>query len=326
MHVMSSMEYSFIISELAPSLSGKRFSRIRKIGEKTYRMKIGSTEVLCELGVRMHATMYLEESQDTDKFAEKINKELDNARLLAIEQINKDRIVSFVFDRASLIMEMFGDGNAVLVCDGKTVCAHRYESWSDREIKVGSEYRPPKSAPSEKLEPTDKYIIVSLMRMPLGKQYALEALARAGIDEKRQGNKLTKEETTKLEQAISDIISNAKPFAFYDNGKLVDFALAPLSAYSSLEKREPATLSDVADAYYMHAEKPNPGLEKLLKRLEKQEERLAELKAEEKENKAKGDFIYAHYAEVEEAIKAAKSGKSKGKIDKKERSVELDLQ
>jgi len=325
MHGMSSLEYSFIISELAPSLTGRHFGRIRKLGEKTYRMKIGAVEIICELGVRLHATRYLEESQGADKFTEKLSKELDNAKLMAVEQINHDRIVSFVFDRASIILEMFGDGNAILVSNGKIVCAHRYESWSDREIKAGSGYKPPKTAPSEKLELGPKYVIVSLMRLPLGKQYALEALARAGIEEKKQGDKLTGEETAKLERAISDIKAKAKPLAFYDNGKLVDFALAPLSAYASLERKQPATLSEAADEYYAHAEKPNPELEKLLKRLEKQQERLAELKAEEMGNKAKGDFIYAHYAEVESALGAAKSGESKGKMDKKEKTVELEL-
>jgi predicted ribosome quality control (RQC) complex YloA/Tae2 family protein len=322
MHGMSSLEYSYIISELARSLVGKHFGRIRKLGERTYRMKIGSTEVVCELGVRMHATRYMEESE-TDKFTEKINKELDNAKLIAIQQINKDRIVSFVFDKASVIFEMFSEGNAILVCDGKIICAHRYESWSDREIKAGSEYKPPKTTPLEKLELNQKYVIVTLMKMPLGKQYALEALAKAGIDEKKQGDQLTKEEVSKLERAISDIKTNAKPLVFYDKGKLVEFALAPLSAYASLEKKEFATMSEAADEYYMHAEKPNPKLDKLLKRLEKQEERLAELKEEEKENKAKGDLIYERYAEVEQALKIAKSGK--GKLDKKEKSVEMTL-
>lgn len=325
MHGMSGLEYSFVISELAPSLIGRHFGRIRKLGEKTYRMKIGSTELLCELGVRLHATRYLEEAEQTEKFTEKLSKELDNAKLVNMEQINHDRIVSFVFDRASLIFEMFGDGNAILVRDGKIVCAHRYESWSDREIKAGSEYKPPKTAPSAKLELTEKYVIVSLMRLPLGKQYALEALTRAGIDEKKQGDKLTQEEVAKLERVISDIRTNAKPLAFCDDGKLVDFALAPLSVYASLEKKESATLSEAADEYYMHAEKPNPRLEKLLKRLEAQQERLAELAEEAKQNKAKGDLIYERYAEVEKAISMAKSGKSKGKLDKKEKTVELEL-
>jgi len=323
MHAMSALEYSSIIGELRPVI-GKHFDRIRKLGEKTYRMRIGSIEILCELGVRMHATRYLEEGQEADKFAEKLSKELDNARLLAVEQINNDRIISFVFDRGSLIFEMFGKGNAILVRDGKTVCAHSYESWSDREIKVGSLYKPPKTMPLETFEPTDKYIIVSLMRLPLGKQYALEALARAGIDEKKPGDKLTKEELAKLERAISDIKKDVKPLAFYDKGKVVDFALAPFSAYKSLESKAFMSLSEAADEYYANAEQPDPRLEKLLGRLEKQKERLAELKNEEHENKARGDLIYARYAEVEQAIAMAKSGKSE-KMNKKERTVEIEL-
>jgi len=331
MHKMSNLEYSFIVRELGQALNGKHFGRIRKIGESIYRMKFAGVEVICELGVRIHSTKYIEPAE-SDKFTEKVEKELDNARLSEIKQINNDRIVSFVFDKGELIFEMFGNGNAILVNDGKTVCAHKYEAWSDREIKVGVTYKPPKTAPAEKLEVTDKYIIVSLMKLPLGKDYAIEALSRAKIDEKAPGNSLSGNRILALEQEISKLQAEARPVSYSEGGKISDFALARLSKYSKLETTEPATLSEAADEYYAHLEKANPKLEKLNERLEKQAERLAELREEEKVNKEKGDFIYANYQKAEEIIALAKADKAQelenkfsGKIDKKEKSVEADL-
>jgi predicted ribosome quality control (RQC) complex YloA/Tae2 family protein len=118
MHKMNNLEYSFIVNELTLKVVGKHFNRIRKLSENIYRMKIGTTEIICELGMRLHETMLIEKTEQTDKFVEKAGKELDNARLTSIIQVNKDRIVSFVFDNTSLVFEMFGEGNAILVRDG----------------------------------------------------------------------------------------------------------------------------------------------------------------------------------------------------------------
>jgi len=333
MHQMASLEYSFIVSELAPKIVGKHFGRIRKLGDGVYRMKIGTTEILCGLGVRMHETKYIEKTDETDHFAEKVAKELDNAKLISVEQLNQDRIVAFNFDNGSIVFEMFGDGNAVLVRGGKTVCAVHYGKWSDREITAGVQYSPPKNIPSAKLELSAKYVIVSLTKLPLGKDYALEALARAGIDEKKPGDSLSAAESRSLESEISKIRELASPFTFCDSsGKPVDFALAPLTKHSGLEAKSFPTLSEAADEYYQNAERPNPKLEKLMGRLEKQKERLTELSEEEKEAKARGDYIYANYQEVERILALAKAGKFEeiekqyaGKTDKKEKSIEAEF-
>lgn len=326
MHIMSGLEYSFITTELS-RLVNKHFNRIRRLGGKTYRMKLGSEEILCELGVRIHATRYIEPPAEGDKFTEKVNKELDNARLLRIEQINQDRILSFVFDKGSLVFEMFGQGNAILVRDGITLSAHKYESWSDREIRAGAEYRPPR-APAKEIVPSGKYIIVSIMKTPLGKEYALEALARAGVDEKTPGDDLSGNKLKSIEDEIERIKSDARPTVFYDEGKPAEFSLAQLSRYKGMESKTFQSLSEAADAYYSRLEAPNPKLEKLIKRLEQQKERLLKLREEEKEMRRKGDLIYERYSDIEELISLAKKNdfeeleKRGVKINRKERSLE----
>ncbi len=348
MHVMSNLEYAYIVHELSAQLAGRHFARLRYMGNGAYRLKIGTVEIMCQPGIRLHATKYVEEAKEQDKFSEKVNKELDNARLEAIMQVNDDRIVSFNFrkpagtanpqesggsgTKASLIFEMFGDGNAILVRDNVTVCASRYESFSGREIKAGAPYAPPKTSPASRLELTDRYVIVSLTKLPLGKEYALEALARAGIGEKEPGNSLAPERVRSLEEALEGIRNEARPYAFLEGGRMKDFALARLSKYAGLETKETPTLSEAADEYYFRLEAPNPLLDKLKDRLGKQKERLVELDAEEKRYREAGDYIYAHYQEAEGIIALAKAGKFDeiekkhgGKIDKKEKAVEAEL-
>ena len=308
MHQMTNLEYSFIVAELAPRVVGKHFGRIRRLGDGIYRMKIGTTEILCELGVRMHETRRVEESPEPDKFVEKAGKELDNARLMSLEQVNNDRIISFTFDKGTLVFEMFGDGNAILVRNGTTVCAAKYEKWAGREITVGKPYSSPASVPSTKLEPSEKYIIVSLMKLPFGKDYVAEALARAGIEEKTPGNKLSGAELAKLEHDLESIRTSAKPLVFYDTNKPADFALVQLAKYQKLEARPFTSLSEAADEYYANVELPNPEVEKLIRRLEKQKERVQELADEERNNKEKGDYIIQHYAEIERLLALAREG------------------
>jgi predicted ribosome quality control (RQC) complex YloA/Tae2 family protein len=326
---MNNLEYFFVVSELERALAGKHFGRMRKLGENAYRMKIGTFEVLCELGVRIHFTKYLGEADSQEKFVEKLGKELDNAKLLNLSQLNKDRIISFEFDKGNLIFEMFGDGNAILVRDGKTVCAHRYESWSDREIKAGSAYSPPKNVPSDKLEISDRYIIVSLTKLPLGKEYALEALSRLGIGEKTTGSALSGNKILAIEREIDAIRSGAKPYGFFNGTEMVDFALVKLSKYDGIESREFPSLSEAMDEYYSKLEAPNPKLEKLLERLDKQKERVTLLMEEEKEYRAKGDHIYGKFAEAERILSLAKAGKFDQlgdiKVDKKDKSIEIEI-
>lgn len=313
-----------MVNELS-GLLRRHFSRIRRMNDNTYRMKMGSQEILIELGGRIHTTRYIEPAAEGNKFTEKATKELDNARLMKIEQINNDRIISFEFDKGSLIFEMFGKGNAILVREGKVVAAHRYESWSDREIKAGAEYKPPKP-PATELVPSKKYIIVSLTKMSIGKEYALEALAQAGIDEKTPGTDLTDGQLDKIKKALEKIRKDAKPYGFYKDGKMIDLSLAKLSKHE-LEIKEFGSLSEAADAYYANLEASNPKLEKLLKRLEQQKERLLKLKDEEKEYRSKGDLVYERYNEIEELIALAKKGdfKSLEKVNRKERSFKVDL-
>ncbi|VVC02789.1 Uncharacterised protein [Candidatus Bilamarchaeum dharawalense] len=327
MRNMTNLEYSFLVAELAPLVTGKHFDRIRKISDGIYRIKIANLEILCELGVRIHLTKYIEPTEQTDKFVEKVAKELDNAKLREIRQVNRDRIILFDFDTAQLVFEMFGDGNAILVKDGVTVVATKYESWTGREIKPNQPYSPPKNVPAEKLELTDKYVIVSLMKLPLGKDYVAEALIRSKIEEKKPGSSLSESERKKLEQELVKIKSEVQPVVFYENQKVIDFGLALFSKYSKFTVQKFKSLGEAADEYFSKVEKPNPKLEKLLSRLEKQQERLQILMEEEKEFKTQGDLVYANYAKIDALLQLAKAGKfdelAKFKLDKKEKSLEL---
>jgi len=333
---MTNLEYSQVVEELQQYV-GKHFSKISLAGS-TYRIKIGTASILCELGVRLHLTKYIEKETTLDSFCQKVRRELDNSRLLSVVQVNHDRVIQFEFKAGSLYFEMFGKGNVVLVQEGNTVAAAKREKWADREIKPGAPYKTPKASVVFELNRaiSDKYIAASLMKLPFGKPYVLEVLRRAGIDEKIPGNKLSAKQKSSLQGEFDSLNSSLEPICFYEGDAVVDFSLTKLSEYSDAKVRAFPSLSEAADEFYFKKKPPeNPELKKLRDRLEKQKERLEKLKLEERECKEKGDFIYANFQEMEQILKTASEKKLsdiekeleryKVKVNKKEKTIELEL-
>ncbi len=334
---MCPVEYGYLVKELQ-GLIGKRFSKISRL-ENGYRLRIGDADIICQPPIRLHITRYIEESEGTDSFVEKIRKGIKGARLEGVSQINSDRVIMFDFGEHRLYFEMFAKGNIILVKEGKTITALRYEHWTDREIKPNTEYKTPKPPPTEISDViSDKYIIVSLLKLPLGREYTEELLLRAGINEKIPGNHISEKQIEKLENELDKMRKEFSPYVFYDSGKPIAFGLIKFSKYSNLETRELRTLSEAADEYYLANQIPveDEKAEKLKLRLAKQEEYLEQLKKEEKEYKEKGDFVYANYEEIEKILRIASSygmeeieeklSKYKAKLNKKEKSIEVDVQ
>lgn len=332
---MENIEYQFILKEL-DNLLGRRFNKIYFIAEGRYRIKLGDISLSIDLGMRINASKFMEEGEEGDGFVQGLRKELEGSKLISVKQINNDRIIAFEFDGGTLVYEGFAKGNLVLVRDGKTLFAVKDEEWKDRKIKRGVEYNYPKSNVKEKLEDalSEKYIISALLQMPLGKEYAKEILSICKIEEKKPGNTVTKSELGSITSQLDIIRKHLAPVGFYKDSQIVDYGLIKFSKYSDFETKSFETLSEVADLFYLNAkEERNVELDKLQKRLEEQEARLVTLNEEEKELKAKGDFIYSNYEKVESLLAMAEKTNindlenklPNAKINKKEKEIELEL-
>ncbi|MEM4359320.1 MAG: NFACT family protein [Candidatus Bilamarchaeaceae archaeon] len=308
MRAMCAVEYTWIAAELK-ALVGKRLSKLSKTASG-YRFRIGDSDIICQPPIRIHTTKYIEESEAPDRFVEGVRRELRGRILRGVEQINNDRVLMFDFGEYKLYFEMFAKGNIVLTKDGRTIVALRYEQWADREIRPNHSYIPPK-APPQKIKDviSDKYIIVSLLHLPLGKEYVEELLAATGVQEKTAGISITEGQIKSLEEQLEKMKMNFKPYGFYKDGKLVDFGLLQFSKYIGLRVQPFASLSEAADEYYWEnqvAEEPAE-IKKLQMRLAKQQEYLEALKREEEELRKAGDWFYANYQYVETFLSEARA-------------------
>lgn len=340
MREMQNLEYSYIVRELS-QLEGKHFSKIYSLGGKSFRIKVGDAQIIIDLPLRVGIAKYISKSEEPTGFTEKMKKMLDNQKLMRVYQCGKDRIIALEFEKNVLFLEMFAKGNIILSGkDGKITEVLREEKWKDRILKRGEEYKEPKSGIVEEIEKTisEKYIIVCLLKLPLGKEYAKEMLARCGIEEKKPGNSLSEKEISCLKKEYPDILQNQKPRLFLENGKPIDFGLIKFKKYGNFEIREMPSLSEAMDEFYSSVpkEKKSGKMEKLERRLEEQLAMLEKLKQEEKEAKEKGDFIYSNYQQIEEILEIAKkAGINKAeealkkynilKINKEKKEVELEL-
>lgn len=338
MRELAALEYSYIIKEMQ-KLHGKHFGNIYTLAGGKYRLKIGNENIMVEPGVRMHFTKYIEETETPDGFAQKVKKELKNSRLLEITQVNDDRIIEMRFENASLIFEMFGKGNVILVEEEKTVAALHYRKWAGREITRGKKYTPPPSNIRKTLAEvlSDRYIIHSLMRLPLGKEYAKELLVRCCIEERKPGDELTEEEKLCLEKETERMLREAKPRVYLDNqGKTTEFGLSVFGWAAEHKTKEFPTLNEAVDEFYFHQkEEESPQVGRIRKRLEKQEERMEELMQKEGECRKKGDFIYEKEISIAQLLEELRNiklekieekyAKYRAKVNKKERSVEIDI-
>lgn len=342
---LASLEYSYLIEHEFKNLIGKHFSKVQRISETKIRFKIGDIDLIFEAGVRLHQTKYMEEVEEPTQLELLLKKCLDNAKLTEIYQYNKDRVIVFEFqagkEKCKLIFEMFGKGNMILIQNSKTICSLKEETWSDRLIKKGEEYKLPKSNVTENLDEAiennkEKYIVIALLKMPLGKDYVIDILEKTKIDQKSPCATIGKADIEKLKREIEQLILKTKPVGFYNDDKIEDFGLTSFSKYHDLKTKEFSKLSEAADEYYwLNKEEKNQKLEKIKKRLEEQVRKLDELRIQEKETKEKGNFIYANYEKIEEILKVAKAAKleeledtlkfHKAKVNKKEKTIEIEL-
>lgn len=347
MREMQNIEYSYIIRELA-QLEGKHFSKIYFLGENLYRLKIGDVHIIIQIPLRIGIAKYIVKSEEPTGFVEKIRKELNNQKLLKVYQCDKDRIVALEFEENTLFFEMFAKGNIILVDNGKTEINKSGKitellsggSWKNRTLARNTEYKKPESELIEDLEKTlsEKYLIVCLLKLPLGKEYVKDMLEKCGINEKKTGSELSMDEINCLKNEYNVIHEIQKPYLFLENGKPVDYGLVKFKKYENLEAKEMETLSEAMEEYYASISGPrkNEKMEKLERRLEGQFVMLEKLKTEEKEATEKGDFIYTNYPWVEEihtiALKLGINNLGGAltkykilKIDKEKKEIEVEL-
>ena len=176
--------------------------------------------------------------QQPSDFAMMLRKRVTNARIAGVRQQGFDRIVVLTLEKEEtfeLVLELFGDGNVILVKDGAIVQPLTSHTWKHRDVKAKREFSfpPPVPDPSvidapallEILRSSDADLVRTVAtKLNLGGRYSEELCARTGIAPAIKAAEVGEAQAEALLEAIRELMAEA---AASGKGYLVSRGGAP---------------------------------------------------------------------------------------------------
>jgi predicted ribosome quality control (RQC) complex YloA/Tae2 family protein len=260
-------------------------------------------------------------------FATYLRKYIDNARIGKVRQIGFDRVVEMELLKADseykLIFEIFGGGNVLLVKDGIIDTCLIQKTMRDRKVRPKEEYiwPQPRFNPTESSEEEFKAafkeseadcVRTLATAVNLGGQYAEEVCKRSGADKNMPAADVPDDMLSKMFSEMRDIVNHVidvpETTAYLKDGKIEDFAPIRMESHDDLESQPYPTMSSVIDAFVQQMADEeeeayvDPEVEKLNRRIAKQEETVDEYKMRCEELKKKAEALYTDYQKVSQLL------------------------
>ena len=229
---MRAQSSSFDVARIVDELRGMIGVRARKAYQPHYEQVVlrlnqkgkPSTDLVIVRGKRIYLSQR-DRPMPTNPspFAMKLRKHLSNSRLIEVNQLGFDRVISLTFEhgrgRLKLIIELFRDGN-VLLLDDKDVIIQplTHAKYASRSLKSGENYTPPpatvdprnlnRAELDELLDSSDHSLIRTLAaRVNLGRIYGNAIATSAGIELDEPANSLDKEQRKDLGDSMKKLLA-----------------------------------------------------------------------------------------------------------------------
>ena len=270
--------------------------------------------------------------QQPSDFAMMLRKRITNARIKAVRQQGFERIAVLELEkeeRFDLILELFGDGNAILVKDGNIVQPLTSHTWKHRDVRARKPflYPPPVPDPSsltkkdmiEILHSSDTDLVRTIAtKLNTGGRYSEEICARVGVNKNTKSSEVDETTAGTLLDVISaikaDIETQGKGYVVLKSGAPEDVVPLRLKIYEKLATDEFPTFSGAVESYVTRIPAPvkeekresTLELERVRRKLVQQEAAVIRLQDESRETQIIGDFIFASYEDVSKILEAAK--------------------
>ncbi|WEL19926.1 ribosome rescue protein RqcH [Candidatus Nanohalococcus occultus] len=268
-------------------------------------------------------------------------------RIDSIEQRGFDRILEIKSGEKTLICEMFGKGNIVLLDGDKVIGAIRQIEFKDRKIVVGEEYEYPEPATDPRelndiFDAMDGELVRSLAAdLSLGGTYAEEICSRLGIEKDRKIEELSDEEKSKVREEFNKLIEaseNTEPVIYKDDRELIRAAPFKLETYNNYEIEEFESFSESLDEFFYRREQRAEERKKrekyeekrngLERQLEQQERKIEGLQKSSEQNRKIAELIYENYGdllEIKEAIEKGLENHTWDEVEKRFNEAESEL-
>jgi predicted ribosome quality control (RQC) complex YloA/Tae2 family protein len=326
---MSSFDVAAILPELRTLIQG----RIRKIFQlsrdeimiRIHTQNKEKKEIFIKSGKWLCLRKGSFEPAVSSSFIMLLRKYLLNGIIKDIDQHDFDRIIEFSIYKGKdyrLIIELFREGNILLVENNEIVQPLKSRSWAGRELRAKKEYAfPPARCNPLTLDLKDFYTILTsskkdlirtlAMDVNLGGTYAEEVCLRASIDKRTMPSELAQKEMNAIFNIISKLIDQINtqrvPTIIFEKKKAVDVVPIELERYEGFETKEFDAYNHAMDEYLSHIKVKvkraiDRKCEKFERRIKKQRELIEAFEKNREEWKATADFIYSHYKECEEVL------------------------
>ncbi|MBU0685967.1 MAG: ribosome rescue protein RqcH [Thermoplasmatota archaeon] len=270
--------------------------------------------------------------QQPSNFAMMLRKRISNARILDIRQQGFDRIAVMSLEKEEkfdLVLEMFADGNIILIKDRVIVQPLTTHTWKHRDVRAKKEFMFPPPVPDparltrEELldifRNSDTDMVRTLAtKLNTGGRYSEEICSRAGMDRLKRTGEATLEDAENILRTIAsfteEIASSRKGFVVSKGGIVEDVVPVRMKIYERLDHEEFATFSEAIESYKPRVpktkkEKPKETvleLDRLKRKLAQQKAAARTLQDEARETQITGDFVFTSYAEVAKVLSEAK--------------------
>ncbi|MBM4236934.1 MAG: fibronectin-binding domain-containing protein [Euryarchaeota archaeon] len=283
------------------------------------------------------------------QFAVNLRKHLSNGRITSVSQREFDRIVVVEVQKEKsyqIIFEIFGEGNLIVVSEGKIVNAASMKQWKHREIRPGVEYGfPPsrfnpltsdyESFKSALLRSGSDLVRTLATATNLGGQYAEEVCLRAGMDKRSMPKDLSEQDLSSIHAALLSLIDAVRsaPDAqvHFQNGTTIDATPIPLALHGD-SKSEPFRSFSEALSHFLERRpeavegRADEELLRLRRQLDQQTETVANLERKSAEYARKAQMLYTRYVDVNGILSRLRSVSETAGWEKlREVGKEMDL-
>lgn len=349
---MNSFDIAVVTVELDRMVSGHRIDNIYQLNPKTLLLNLhgkegARTHLIIEAGRRVHATSY--ESEKPPKpagFCMLLRKYLRNGVIEKVQQHLFERIIDVTVsckgERFSLIIEVFGEGNVILVSpQGKILHALSYRRMRDRNIIHGEDfaYPPPIGGDPKILKREDlnalkergqlETVKASARFLGVGGFYAEEVLLRSGVPKDKPCASLSSGDLDAVYGNLQELLSavlggQLEPSIFVDEkAGWIDVAPFILKRYGGLERVRFASFNEALDEFYTKAafeikehdvedivSQETSRLERILR---EQEKALLESQQNAKVFKRIGDAVFLHLNDLQFLLQRVMAEKRGGR-------------
>ena len=280
--------------------------------------------------------------QQPSDFAMMLRKRIANARIKIVRQQGFERIAVLELEkeeRFELVLELFGDGNVILVKDGIIVQPLTSHTWKHRDVRARKPFMYPPPVPDPArisdidflniFRGSDTDLVRTLAtKLNIGGRYSEEICARTGMRKNSKANETDENAARILLETTrgfkKEVEEQGKGFIVRRSGVLEDVVPVKMNIYKDSEVAEFASFSEALEKYVSEMparikedkRESTLELERLKRKIAQQEAAVRNLQDEGRETQIVGDFIFANYEVVAKALAESKRALAKDKAMK----------